>query len=586
MAQNKPQGAFESPSDSIEKFLSDFPAGIEKSAAQTSSEILLSSFGGNLSRAIAEIGAKNSVDLVIDRTANVTANTIIPPNIRVKWRNSGVFDVAGNATLIIGAMHPPGSQKIFAGSGNKVFAKGAVPYFNLAWWMGTDEKADATTALDNIVTSLANGFGGTAFIPTGTWRTNGGHNLPSHSIFQGLGRTAKLLLTANNSHILKIGGNLRDISVRDLVLDCENTKNSKCFLASGEYPNSTIGVEFTNTVFLYGDVGFDCLSMPPNPARYPGRTDGWELVNVTFNNCNWFGCERAFSCNTSNTAFSFNSPYIAVKANQTAIHCVLIGVLTIRNYLVVGAGKKDNATFIYTERAHGNFVIENGQDEGIQYFYRSSINSYLEVAIVLRDNLVQSIIQMNAPTTIYSKNNTYMANVFRNGAGVGAVVHSEGDFVTPRDVVSGNSVPNPSADALIAPGYFANKRNNAQTINTEREFNEDSLSPVLSWQTKKQTPPFPNQTRAVRRISSSNAGQVLLQLGTESESNFYGYSFYRDGENGNLVFEGNQTGYNNFEFKGDVIFSKSAQGIVLTAPNGKRFRLTVGIDGALKITAV
>ncbi|MDQ3322965.1 MAG: hypothetical protein M3525_11150, partial [Acidobacteriota bacterium] len=267
-------------------------------------------------------------------------------------------------------------------------------------------------------------------------------------------------------------------------------------------------------------------------------------------------------------------------------HCTLVGVLTIRNYLVVGAGRKDNATFIYTEKAHGNFVVENGQDEGIQYFYRSSTNNYLEVAIVLRDNLVQSIIQMNAPTTIYSKNNTYMANVFRNGAGVNAVVHSEGDFVTPRDVVSGNAVANPSADALTAPGYFANKRNNAQTINLEREFNEDSLSPALSWQTKKQTPPFPNQTRPVRRISSSNAGQVLLQLGNESESNFYGYSFYRDGETGSLVFEGNQTGYNNFEFKGDVIIQKPAQGIVLTAPNGKRFRLTVGDDGVLKTTAL
>lgn len=586
MKQKKPHGTSALSEDSIEKFLSEFQAGIEKPAASLSSEVLLSSFGGNLSRAIAEIGTKISVDLVIDKTANITANTIVPPNIRVKWRNSGVFNVANGATLVIGAMNLPGSQKIFAGAGNKVFAKGAVPYFNLAWWMGTDEKADATTALDNIVTSLANGFGGTAFIPTGTWRTTGGHNLPSHSIFQGLGRTAKLLLTANDSHILKIGGNLRDISVRDLVLDCENTKNSKCLLASGEYPNSTIGVEFTNTVFLYGDVGFDCLSMPPNPARYPGRTDGWELVNVTFNNCNWFGCEKAFSCNTSNTAFAFNSPYIAVKANQTAIYCTLVGVLTIRNYLVVGAGKKDNATFIYTEKAHGNFVVENGQDEGIQYFYRSSTNSYLEIAFVLRDNLIQSIIQMNAPTTVYSKNNTYMANVFRNGDGVNAVVHSEGDFVTPRDVVTGNAVAIPTADALRAPGYFARKRNNAQTISTDREFNEDSLSPVLSWQTAKQTPPFPNQTRPVRRISSSNAGQVLLQLGTESESNFYGYSFYRDGENGNLIFEGNQTGYNNFEFKGDVILPKSAQGVVLTAPNGKRFRLTVGNDGALKVIAL
>jgi len=586
MEQKKFPEAVESTQDSIEKFLSVFQRGIEKPAPRSSSEFFLSAFGNSLSRAIAEIGVKNPADLVIDKPVSVSTNTIIPPNIRIRSLNEGIFNVSGGATLVIGAMHLTGSQKIFNGAGNKVFAMGAVPYFNLAWWVGKDEKADATGALDNIVTSLANGFGGTAFIPTGTWRTSGGHNLPSHSILQGLGRNAKLLLTANDSHILKIGGNLRDISVRDLVLDCENTKNSKCFLASGDYPNSTIGVEFTNTVFLYGAVGFDCQSLPPNPARYPGRTDGWELVNVTFNNCNWFGCEKAFSCNTSNTSFAFNSPYIVIKANQTAFYCTLVGVLSIRNYLVVGAGRKDNATFIYTEKAHGNFLIENGQDEGIQYFYRSSANSYLEIALVLRGNLVQSIIQMNAPTTIYSKNNTYMANVFRNGAGVNAVVHSEGDFVTPRDVASGDTVANPSADGLKAPGYFANKRNNAQTLNIEREFNEDSLSPVLSWQTKAQTPPFQNQTRPVRRISSSNAGQVLLQLGTESESNFYGYSLYRDGETGSLVFEGNQTGYNNFEFKGDLIFSKNAQGVVLTAPNGKRFRLTIGNDGGLKITAL
>lgn len=549
------------------------------------SERLLSAYGNNLAKAISAVGLAAAIDLVIDEAVNVAADTIIPANIRVKPRNSGIFNVANGVTLIIGAMSPVGSQKVFSGSGNKVFTKGAVPHFNLAWWMGGEEAADATSALNNIITSLANGYGGTALIPTGTWRTSGGHNLPSYSIFQGLGRTAKLLLTANNSHILKIGGNLRDVSVRDLVLDCGTTSGSKGILATGSYPNSTISVECHNVTTLKGDVGFDVLSTTPDDAR---RKDPWEMIQVRFVGCNWVGCKTSFRCNTNNNGVSFESPYFNLPAGGTALHLELVGSLSIKDHLCVGnvvGTPIDGSTFIYSEKERGAISIQNGQDEGIQYFYRSAGNAFPQNTINLDANLIQSILQFNASATVYSRGNIYLSKLYRDAANVNTVVHSEGDRILPRDA-AGRAVEPPVLSQFTGLSYIASEQNTVQSTSARHQFNEDSLAPVLNGQTKAQTPPFPNQSRPVRRISSTSAGQVLLQLGTASGNDFYGFSFYRDGTNGNLILEGNQPGYNNYEFKGDVIIPDSNRGIILTAPNGRRYRVTVGNTGVLTATPV
>lgn len=120
---------------------------------------------------------------------------------------------------------------------------------------------------------------------------------------------------------------------------------------------------------------------------------------------------------------------------------------------------------------------------------------------------------------------------------------------------------------------------------TSAEFNRDYLSPTLNATTETQTPPFVNQARAVRKISSTNAGQVLLQLGTESGADFYGFSLYRNGKSGSLVFEGNQPGTGGFEFNNDIEISTASKGLILTDVNGAKHRITVNTNGTLNITS-
>jgi hypothetical protein len=179
-----------------------------------------------------------------------------------------------------------------------------------------------------------------------------------------------------------------------------------------------------------------------------------------------------------------------------------------------------------------------------------------------------------------------MHGAYRNVDGRIARIYSEGDLVTPRDVVTGNGVSEPSFGALLtSSSYIAKQRNTVQTTNSEREFNEDSLSAALSLQPSRDAPAFASNTsRPVRRISAPSSGQVLLQLGNEASGSFFGFSLYRNGNTGGLVFEGNQVGYNNYEFMGDIQVTNPAGAIILKDSNGNPHRITVNADKTLTIS--
>lgn len=198
---------------------------------------------------------------------------------------------------------------------------------------------DLTAVFDQLETSLTNNDGGTLKIGPGIWRTNT-FDIPSYSTIVGTknglsgasGTILQLADLAAATYIAKIGGNKRNIEVRDICFDTSTSTTSSGFLIEGAYPNTTSGIKLVNCTFGGGGTGAPACCWIKDPALT------WQCVNVELDHCvfqvptNGIG----FRSDTVNTSLVMIQPYFGINAGGIGVDFLGTGATEIINPLFEG----------------------------------------------------------------------------------------------------------------------------------------------------------------------------------------------------------------------------------------------------------
>lgn len=279
---------------------------------------------------------------------------------------------------------------------------------------------DITDAINDAIDFLANaGFGGTILIPPGPiisgnvryWTTDGGHDLVSGIVIEGVGPTTNILngteLKLNssaNDFVFRVKAPWQNCSLRRLTINMQNNSNAAGLVLT-DHVNGTIqgtNIYFTNVeevTFYYGKYGIWVDSKETS-----GVSTNFECIMNRFERVVFLGCETGFSCNSINGGYTFDSCYFNLPTpNGTALNCKWIGNIALDNCLFVGnqtpvanVPPTDGSTILKTFGAYNNICFYNCQDENVQYYYQNSTNDWGDVPIVFENCIIQSSFKYTA----------------------------------------------------------------------------------------------------------------------------------------------------------------------------------------------
>jgi len=346
-------------------------------------------------------------------------------------------------------------------------------YLNLRQMSGfpTGSNTDITTALNNAITRL-NTYGtrgGQILVPRGQWTSSGGHNIGDSTSIEGvhvnsstgIGEESgtQIRMTGSGGYMFRIGGATTDslnCSIKNLNIRMDDNPTATGLLMSTASGHRIYGTYLENVHFWGGDYGIRVAtgaalqtnyrgvyksnisydvndvvnigavyykallaSINKNPTTNPtywqqtALMGEFECIMNVFNRVQFVGCRVAFYCETNNSGFEFNTPYVYLQPNSDSVgfYCYLVGTLTVNNHLCVtnSNAPANGATILYTVGGYNNIAFQNGgQDEQIQYLYRNSTNHYSFSPIVFRNCLIQSEIKVTANTSFVSDSNHFV----------------------------------------------------------------------------------------------------------------------------------------------------------------------------------
>lgn len=521
-------------------------------------------YANDLSAAVTDIGS-DRVQLRITNAVAVAGNLTVPSNILLSFEGEGKVTVAGGITLTVSSMADPGNRQVFFGAGNTVFAKNAVPHFNLTWWAGVSNNSSVQLAFSNAVTSLTNNAGGKLLIPPGVWQMTGDLALPNGTVIEGVGslpdagQTSVIKLTANNVPIFKATEAFRNIVLRDVVLDCGTATGAKCFSISGTNPNSCFGLGFFNVAFHNGTYGLYCNSTAAD----------WEMENIRVSHCQFTGQTVAcYRVNSVNGSALFDDNLFNCGNGVDAFLLESCGKIVSLNNTILGPNlvpASGGTCYKITGQQAGLTVI-GGQDEAMVYFLDNDVSDRT-YPITLQGNLIQSYIRIQESCVINSIGNRYHADSWQMAAGSAGLIFAQGDHILSIDLDGNPATP--------VYGDF-------QTTNTilckdespvDTNFVYRMPAKFLSPKPLDGSPTIPVTT--IGHYTTVSENKILARWGRTDIGgvpDFY-YDWYRRHDTsgayigGRLTLEGNQTatpGAVGFDFLNGDISAVNFRGAVVT----------------------
>lgn len=532
--------------------------------------------------ALKAIGTTEATDLIVNAPVSITANKVVPSNVKLVQRGTGIFTVVAAATLTIGAMQDPGNRQFFAGAGKKLFTRGAVQFYNLQWWMPQIEYSDITGAFNDAYESCYNGGGGLVVIPTGNWLTSGEHKVPSFTTTTGVGGS-RIFPPSDNTTIFRISG-----------IGGAHSINFDNFVINGYYRN----VIKTGVRGIVGNAdGGQIYSLSCKRLRFEvfetafhheAKANG-EGICWEFEDCITGDGKTAFRCDSINSSQLFTNCRFHVTTGGTIFDLKHTGGFEAKNCLFIsvpnqkeaGGLPDSKATVLKVFGAHNIIKFTNCQDEALQYFLQTDVNNDRKGLIVLEGNLIQCLFEPTADCTIFSRNNLYVWGPEGNfkGTAPGRILglYSENDTFDNRNT-SGVTVGD-KVGIFTAPSYVVRQQQFGYTQFLQK-LEKTAGEPDAA------TPPFADGLRpALEALTEVNTdthpgvNHPFFRMGVKAPNgNVFGWQFKRDPATGNMIVSSNMPGFDTIQFRVD--------GIALKAPNGQMRKLVLNSDGTVTSVAV
>lgn len=276
---------------------------------------------------------------------------------------------------------------------------------------------DITDALDAAIAYLSSGGnpapgnpkGGQILIPSGRWKSRGGHKIQASISIEGVGTqidpnyfgvpwgTEIELIPDNkekfNKYMFVIEALHHNCSLKNLSINISANEDAIGLLMTdgvnyqSHLKYTTVeNVNFTGGAYgirVESDFNFECIQH--------------RFERVIFN-----GCKTGFFNNTVNCGYSFDTCYFLVPEEGIALHIVVAGNVAIEHCLFVPSGGSfaADAIILKTVGAFNSITFYNCQDEGIPYAYQNDVNPYDYIPVVYKNCLIQSLFKFNSHGSI------------------------------------------------------------------------------------------------------------------------------------------------------------------------------------------
>lgn len=295
-----------------------------------------------------------------------------------------------------------------------------------------------TSDLDDALTALTSGIGGEIILPKAEVDFAGGElDVPPGVTIDGYGtnengggRGTHLNLVRASGAVVdptcafRITGASRKVTLKNFTLEMTDVPASDGVLMTNPSGFSIHSTHLENITFLNGRVQINAL--------HTGGGEVSEMISNTVQRCSMItATQAAFKCNTINSGFKFSDGiYVHVDDDCVGFDITEIGNLIVEDYLAVGFNElTSNSTLLKTTGAFNNIVIKEGHIEGIEWDYRKETNSFPEVAVVFKDNLLQGKMHFAANGAIVLDNNRVTTDddgYLTDSVGGYALVHLRG----------------------------------------------------------------------------------------------------------------------------------------------------------------
>lgn len=301
---------------------------------------------------------------------------------------------------------------------------------------------DITDALNDAITYLSSGGnpapgnpkGGQILIPSGRWKSRGGHNLQASISIEGVGTQinpnyynvpwgTEIQLVADenekfNEYMFRIQAQHHNVSLKNLSVNVSENPDAIGLLMTDGAPELSDlkytyleNVNFTGGAYgirVYSEYNFECIQH--------------RFERVTFN-----GCKTSFYNNTVNCGYSFDTCYFFIPEEGIGLHIITAGNVAVEHCLFVPSGSSfaEDAIILKTVGAFNSITFYNCQDEGIPYAYQNDVNPYDYIPVVYKNCLIQALFKFNSHgSVILDTCRVYSVDTFNSTFIGGCVIDS------------------------------------------------------------------------------------------------------------------------------------------------------------------
>lgn len=276
---------------------------------------------------------------------------------------------------------------------------------------------DITDALDAAIAYLSSGGnpapgnpkGGQILIPSGRWKSRGGHNLQASISIEGVGTqidpdyfgvpwgTEIELFREEkekfNDYMFRIQALHHNVSLKNLSINVSANEDA-------------IGLLMTDGAAELSHLKYTAVeNVNFTGGAYGIKVDSaynFECIQHRFERVIFNGCKTSFYNNTVNCGYSFDTCYFLIPNEGTALHIVTAGNIAVEHSLFVPSGGTvaTDGIILKTIGAFNSITFYNCQDEGIPYAYQNDVNPYDYIPVVYKNCLIQSLFKFNSHGSI------------------------------------------------------------------------------------------------------------------------------------------------------------------------------------------
>jgi hypothetical protein len=530
----------------------------------------LSLYSNSLTSAVTALGSSETV-LACTRATTLSTSLSIPDNIKLKPTGECLITLAASVTLTIGKMEYTGSFQVFdsdAAGASVLFARGAVPYIDIGWWVGTDS-ADtdilATDAISEALASTTANDGGRILFPESNYTTTGGHTITSSTTIEGSTNQATIgtkgtqikLVSPTTNYLFRIQGGQYSIRIRDLLLEANST-STYGLLAEGTAPTTTADLDIERVTFSGFDIGLYAKDLGGD----------WQLAQVNIRQSIFQSNDIGVKTESLNSQFNFDGTnwQIPNSASARGILTDGIGMTQIKGCEIAGSGQ---GAFLEIDGAHVQINIEGCQDENVGTFIINDASDITGI-VNLKGNLIQSNIYINASMTLNSEGNNYIPDSIRVSAGTPHIFSKNDNVRTDLGTTEAPATIPANPLRLVKSNDPITQFEFLPTLALGSGGISDGGMKIRHWSRFYIPEYLSTLCTTCPAVSILDSGdidgntQTLLRLGRASSADqaaqFY-YDFWRQNSgdgNGELVVSGNQTGFVHYYFKNGGLYAEGA----------------------------